>query len=402
MDKQELKINKQDNILYIELPSLLDKNNSQDVLNDIYSRLDSNISKLVFNAQELRYITADGLDVILELKKKYNDILIDNARIGITDTLALYGFNYFVDINKKYRFVSIEGCKVIGEGGHGTIYKIGEDTILKVYKDHSPIEVIEKERLYAKNAFTHGISTAIAYDVVETEQGYGVIFELINGMTLGQYLKDHPEKLNEYSEKFSDLLYTLNHTEADVDLYDDYQEVLIQRCEASLKYISRKNVEELKRIVKSIPKGNGMIHGDYHPNNVMIDSEGKLVLIDMADIARGNGFYDLGSSYLLMKFLPKIPLLKSVSKKVTSISPNSCLKMWDILMHRYFNTNDEELFKKLDKQYKAYANMRIATNMGMQTSHPIILRKIMAIYTKIFILPKADEYIRLFSSVENS
>ena len=38
----------------------------------------------------------------------------------------------------------------------------------------------------------------IAYDVVETKQGYGVIFELINGMTLGKYLKDHPEQLEQF------------------------------------------------------------------------------------------------------------------------------------------------------------------------------------------------------------
>lgn len=394
---QELKINKNDNTLYIDLPSLLDKSNAKETLNKINSNLDDSITKLVFDAKELRYISADGLDVILDLKKKYNDILIDNARIGITDTLALYGFNYFVDINKKYRFVSLEGCKIIGEGGHGTIYKIGEDTILKVYKDHSPIEVIEKERLYAKNAFTHGISTAIAYDVVETKQGYGVIFELINGMTLGQFLKEHPDKLDEYSIKFSDLLYSLNNTEADPNLYDDFEEVLIKRTEASSKYISQNEIEIIKSIIRSIPKGKGMIHGDYHPNNVMIDSEGELILIDMADIARGNGFYDLGGSYLLMKSLPKTPFLRIASKNITSLSPSSSLRMWDILMHRYFNTNDEELLNKYDKQYKAFANMRIATSMGMHNSHAPILRYLMALYTRLFILPKAKEYIELFS-----
>lgn len=397
MNLQTVTLKQQNNTLYINLPSLLDKNNAPDVLNTINASLNSNINSIVLNAEELRYITADGLDVILELKKKYSDITIDNARVGIADTLALYGFDNFININKKYRFISTEGCKIIGEGGHGTIYKISEDTILKVYKDHSPIETINNERLYAKNAFVKGIPTAIAYDVVETKQGYGIIFEIINGMTLGQYLKKYPEKLEEYSEKFSDLLYILNHTDADSALYEDFEEILLQRASNASKYISNKDVETLKRIIKSIPSGNGMIHGDYHPNNVMVDSEGELVLIDMADIARGNGFYDLGGSYLIMKMLPNIPFLGIITKNITSIPAKSCLKMWDILMHRYFKTNDEELLKKHDKQYKAFAKLRVATSMGMNTSHALFIRRIMALYTKIFVLPHAEEYIELFS-----
>ena len=392
-----LTIERNEKTLNIVLPSILDRNNADDVLSAINEKLDDGIDSIVFKADDLKYISADGLDVILELKKKYENILIDNARIGIYDTLALYGFDHFVDINKKYRFVSVEGCKVIGEGGHGTIYKIGEDTILKVYKDHSPIEVIENERQYAKNAFVNGVPTAIAYDVVETNQGYGVIFEMINGMTLGQYLEKHPEKLEEYSVKFADLLHVLHTTNADPTLYDDFQDVIVERCEAAKKYISDDEGETLKRIVKSIPKGNGMIHGDYHPNNVMIDDEGELILIDMADISRGNGFFDLGGSYLVMNFMVRIPFLRLAVPAITALSAKANLKMWDILMHRYFDTDDGELIKKYNEKYKAFSNIRIATSMGMNTSHAMILRKIMALYTRKIVIPKADKYIKLFS-----
>lgn len=395
-----LTIERNDNTLNIILPSILDRNNATEVLGEINEKLDSKIDNIVFKADDLKYISADGLDVILELKKKYENILIDNARLGIYDTLALYGFDHFVDINKKYRFISVEGCKVIGEGGHGTIYKIGEDTILKVYKDHSPIEVIENERQYAKNAFVNGVPTAIAYDVVETNQGYGVIFEMINGMTLGQYLIKHPDKLEEYSVKFADLLHVLHTTNADPTLYDDFQDVLIERCEVAKKYISNDEAETLKRIIMSIPKGNGMIHGDYHPNNVMVDDEGELILIDMADISRGNGFFDMGGSYLVMNFIAKIPVIKMAVPAITSLKAKPSLKMWDILMHRYFDTNDEELIKKYNEKYKAFSNIRIATSLGMSTSHPMILRKIMALYTRIIVIPKADKYIKLFSETD--
>ena len=336
----------------------------------------------------------------MELKKKYKDIAINNAHVGVTDTLALYGFDHFVDIKKQYRFVSIKGCKVIGHGGHGTIYKIGEDTIIKVYRDHSPLEVIESERQYAKNAFVHGIPTAIAYDVVETEEGYGVIFEMINGMTLGKFLKNNPDKLDEYSVKFADVLRMLHTTEADHTLYDDFKSMCIQRAESTKKYIPEADAEALKRIVNAIPNGVGMIHGDYHTNNIMVDDEGELVLIDMADISRGNGFFDLGGSYLLFKWLAKVPLLNLISKSITSLTGKQCLRLWDILLHRYFDTNDEQMLKDLDEKYSAFANTRISLSLGMDSSNPIFVKKLMGLYTRIFIVPKADEYIKLFSTTK--
>ena len=395
-----LSISRNGDALNVELNKVLDRGNGKTTLALIQNQLDEKIKTIVFDASKLKYISADGLDVILELKKSHYNILLDNACVGIYDTLSLYGFDNFVDINKQYRMVSTDGCKIIGQGGHGIIYKIGEDTIIKVYKDHSPIEIIEKERQYAKNAFVNGISTAIAYDVVETKQGYGVIFEMINGMTLGKYLSEHPDELDKYSVKFADLLHTLHATDADKTLYEDFEELLLERIETLRKYLKDEEVEKLKQVIKTIPKGNGMVHGDYHPNNVMIDDEGELVLIDMADISRGNGFYDLGGSYLVFNFMCKIPLVRRYAKTITSISPKSCLRMWDIIMRTYFNTDDKNVLSKYEKQYRAFSNLRITTSIGMNTSHSALLTKIMVLYTKIFVLPKLDKYIELFSSIE--
>lgn len=336
-------ISREESVLKIQLPSVLDRNNASEVLSQILQNLDGDIQSILLDAGNLRYISADGLDVILELKKKYRDIVIDHARIGICDTLESYGFDHFLNIKKQYRFVSVNGCRIIGQGGHGTIYQIGEDTIIKVYRDHSPLEIIEHERQYARNAFINGIPTAIAYDVVQTEYGYGVIFEMINGMTLGSFLNKNPDKVEEYSVKFADLLHTLHTTEAASDLYMDFHDVYLERVERAKAYIPEEDAETLKRIILSIPQGNGMVHGDYHPNNVMIDDEGELLLIDMADISRGNGFFDLGGTYMVMHDLAGKRIMRRRIKAITSLEPKICRKMWDILMHRYYGTDDNEL-----------------------------------------------------------
>ena len=42
--------------------------------------------------------------------------------------------------------------------------------------------------------------------MVETEQGYGIIFELAGGRLLGSYITEHPDELEVFAQKFADLI----------------------------------------------------------------------------------------------------------------------------------------------------------------------------------------------------
>ena len=78
--------------------------------------------------------------------------------------------------NKPLREISVEGCKVLGAGGNGAIYRLDDETIVKVYfsERHSP-ERINKNRETTKKAFVHGIPTMIAFDMVRVGIGlYGM------------------------------------------------------------------------------------------------------------------------------------------------------------------------------------------------------------------------------------
>lgn len=399
MTPNELEIIKDGNVLKVTLGARLDKTNAQDVSSQIKSNLDASITRIIFDAQNLKRITSDGLDVLLELRLSQRDVQIDNAGVGICDVFEAHGFkDVFAKVNKKYRFVSIKGCEEIGHGGHGTIYKVGEDTLVKVYRDNSPLNIIENERRFARNAFINGVPTAIAYDVVETENGYGVVFEMLGGITLGKYLEKHPDKLEEYGIKFTDLLYKLNNTDADPDLFPDFHQVYLDRAE-NARYLLGNGVEKIKKVINTIPRGHGMIHGDFHPNNVMIDADGELMLIDMADISRGNGFFDIGGTATILHYLPGVSYMKKKLHDITNLDGETCLKLWDIMLRRYYHTEDPEEISKYNKLCEGFSDLRMATSLGMKSSRSKLLETLLKYYTKWFIIPKTDYYIELFKSL---
>ena len=64
----------------------------------------------------------------------------------------------------------MEGCEVIGQGGLGMVYRYDGDSIIKVYRPEVSLDYIKRERECSQLAFTNGLPTAIAFDVVLTSQ----------------------------------------------------------------------------------------------------------------------------------------------------------------------------------------------------------------------------------------
>ena len=56
--------------------------------------------------------------------------------------------------------INVSNCEVVGRGGQGTIFRLDEETIVKLYNPGYSLEAIEKERAAARAALKLGIPTA--------------------------------------------------------------------------------------------------------------------------------------------------------------------------------------------------------------------------------------------------
>ena len=197
--KTKLKIRKQNGQMIIFLKGRIDTNNAPQVDEKIFAALEGesyNEENIMIEAEDLEYISSAGLRVLMKLRKTIGKPLtIFNVNRDVYEIFDTTGFTELFNIKKALRSVSIEGCEEIGKGGHGKVYRLDPETIIKVYHDNSPLSLIEKEREYAKNAFVNGVPSAIPYDVVKTEQGYGLVFEMVGAVNVSRYITEHPEKM---------------------------------------------------------------------------------------------------------------------------------------------------------------------------------------------------------------
>ena len=186
---------------------------------------------------------------------------------------------------KNYRYVSLEGCKMLGQGKHGRVYELNDEQIIKIYYDETALSQIELERLNGKKAFVKGVPSCITFDTVRTEQGYGIIFEFAGGEPLGTYISKHPDETVGLAVKYADLMTCLHSAKAEREDFSWAKDFYISSYRSiPEKYFSAKEKAALIRIIRAIPDSDSFIHNDLHTQNVMINDKRELMLIDMAEI----------------------------------------------------------------------------------------------------------------------
>ena len=66
---------------------------------------------------------------------------------------------------RKYKEVSVDGCKIIGRGAKGEVYRYDDELIIKVYNQKNTYRDVEREIALSRKAFILGIPTAISFGI---------------------------------------------------------------------------------------------------------------------------------------------------------------------------------------------------------------------------------------------
>lgn len=316
-------------VLLIRPEGRIDSENAPAVEKEIFSSVKSNAPKyIVIDAEKLEYISSAGLRVLLKLKKEVDNTQIVNASSEVYDIFDMTGFTEMISIRKAFRNISVDGCKVLGEGAFGTTYKLNNDTIVKLYKIGVPFEDMICEKESAKAAFVSGVPTAIPFDTVKCGERYGTVYELLNARTLGDVISDDMQNIDEYAQKAAMLLKLLGSTHGDNGKFFSFAEVSDKNVDILNKSVEGDlfTAEELAAVHKlydTVPERDTLIHGDFHTHNIFI-SDGELLLIDMADTSTGHPIFEIGNMYLPFNYLAKqgsertVPLLGLDSQTAVS------------------------------------------------------------------------------------
>ena len=330
-------------VLLYELPKRIDAANSETVLKDINEKIEeSNCSSVEFNGKNLDYISSAGLRVLLSVKKKIGkDVTITDVSREVYEIFDVTGFNQMLNVKRKMREISVEGCKIIGKGFCGSVYRIDPETIVKVFEseDRDNIAAIENEKRMAQLAFVNGIPTAISYDIVRVGAFYGAVYELLDAKSFNDIIIKDPDRTEEICHKLADFLKMIHSIEIEDKMLSSSKQIFGTHLSAIKEYFDESFFKQLSDLVDTIPECRNVVHGDPHMKNIMMVS-GEPMFIDMDTLSAGNALFDLQALYTT--YIAFTEDDHNNSMEFLGIKYEQALKIWDCIMNYYFEDKSPE------------------------------------------------------------
>lgn len=346
-----------DGILTLSAGGRIDTTNADQVAQEIAeARAQYPHDAVILDVDDLEYISSAGLRAVLKLRKDEPTLKVINASSEVYEIFEMTGFSEMIPIEKGYRKLSVEGCSIIGKGAKGTVYRLNEDTIVKVYNNPDSLPDIHRERELARKAFILGVPTAISYDVVKVGDKYGSVFELLNAKSFSEMIAENPDKFEEYVKITADMLRNIHETPVKASDMPDVK-ILIKKWTDTVKdYIAPAEYDKLISLIDATPDVLTMQHGDYHTNNIMMQGDEALI-IDMDTLSHGHPIFELANVYIAyVGFGLANP---KQTEDFIGLPYAVTTEFWNRFLRIYLQTEDEARVNEVEKKVKLMAFVRL-------------------------------------------
>lgn len=185
--------------------------------------------------------------------------------------------------------------KLVGKGLTAEVFEFSEDKVIKLFNKGYPLVAIKREFRNTKLINSLNINAPKAYELTKIDGRTGIVYSYVKGQQIENSFNSQ-ENLGQLLQQFCNLQKSFyQHKKAALLSYKTYGKYLVKE-----KITDKKQANEYLNFIKSFPNSNTIVHGDFHPLNVLIEEDGSLKVIDFMNLMRAPLFYDVARTYFLI------------------------------------------------------------------------------------------------------
>ena len=239
---------------------------------------------------------------------------------------------------RKYREVSVDGCRLLGRGAKGDVYRYDDELVIKVFNQNNTYRDVEHEIAISRRAFILGMPTAISFGIVSVGDRYGAMFELVDSETVSKYIERSPGQVETYAKIMAELGRTIHEIQvSESDTFPSASERIKSYINGGLAYENEVLANKCIALLDAIPASDHLIHGDFHTGNVFLQN-GEPLLIDMDRVSVGNPIIELSDLYYFYVILGEED--PSVVEEFMGFSYQTAQQFLDSFLKAYLQTED--------------------------------------------------------------
>ena len=258
---------------------------------------------------------------------------------------------------RKYREVSVDGCKLLGRGAKGEVYRYDDELIIKVFNQNNTYHDVEREIAISRKAFILGMPTAISFGIVSVGDRYGAMYELVDSETISSCIARAPRQVEIYAKGMADLARLIHSVEADEsEGFPDAKDRLRDYISGGVACENEALAEKCMKLIDALPETSTLIHGDFHTNNVFLQ-KGEPLLIDMDRVSRGHPIIEISDLYYFYVVLGEDD--PDVVEKFMGFPYETAKQFFRAFLVRYLGTDDETRLREATEKASVIAYTRL-------------------------------------------
>jgi len=210
-------------------------------------------------------------------------------------------------------------------GGTAEVYAWEPGWVLKLYFDRYESGMANFERRIAAAVRATGLPIPAVGEIVSVAGREGLLYQKCDGEPMGEDLAKHPWRIVSYALTLAELHAGMHARPMQADIPP-----LRRRLEHKIR--DAKPLPENPRAaalkaLESMPDGDRLCHGDFHPGNILL-SQPEPVVIDWIDAAIGSPLADVARTSILA--------LGMAATQPTKIANFGIRILHDVYLRRYF------------------------------------------------------------------
>ncbi|MBR3243321.1 MAG: HD domain-containing protein [Parasporobacterium sp.] len=281
---------------------------------------------------------------------------------------------------KKYREYSVDGCKVIGRGAKGEVYRYDDELVIKVFNHKNTYHDAEQEIALSRKAFILGIPTAISFGIVSVGDRYGAMYELVDSDTMSRYIAGNPGQVEGYAKIMSELAHTIHSIEVtEEDGFPPVSERLRSYVSGGIAHEDEALADKCLKLLDTLPASDTLVHGDFHTNNIFLQN-GEPLLIDMDRVSTGHPLAEISDLYYFYVVLGEDD--PSVVENFMGFSYQTAKRFFDFFLEYYLDTKDENRLNEVKEKAALICYIRMVHKIRKKSSLSEDDRKVIGRYMK--------------------
>ena len=201
----------------------------------------------------------------------------------------------------------------LAAGRIAQIYPWQDGKVVKLARDWVPADWVDYEYHIAKIVHATGLNVPEPFERVEIEGRPGILYPHVEGKTMLTHIGKAPHKSLGFARTLAKLHADMHTKPGAPDLPD-----INTRLQRKIRSVESAPPEIRQMVLdrlEALPGGDRLLHGDFHPDNIILTPAGQgflPIIIDWPDASRGYPLADVARTSVLIRAggLPQQPILR--------------------------------------------------------------------------------------------